>query len=174
MASELKGLQQTLASVVDQTKQISRSLAGDLERQLLSRISVFENDVQARIKESAAALSPMVDLLSQLGGFGGAARVRRGPGRPRGAGAGASAATPGPRRRRRGRRGVRVTLTREQLEQAMTEANQVKTRAAGILGVSVPTFNKKLAEVGLTEAAPAEGKRAGRPRGRPGRKAKKK
>ncbi len=160
VAAELRSLQESLSSVVGQTKKLSQSLAGGLEKQLLSRIAVFEADVQRRIHDSALALSPMVELLSALGGLGGKAKPGRKPGRPKGSGA-----KPGPKpgRRKRGRRGVRVVLSAEQLNAAMSEAKGVKTRAADILGVSVPTLNKKLGEAGV----------AAKKRGRPGRPKKK-
>ncbi|MFN7950282.1 MAG: helix-turn-helix domain-containing protein [bacterium] len=157
VAEELKTLQQSLSSVVEQTKKLSKSLAGGLERQLLSRIAVFEADIQRRIEDSTAALAPMVDLLSELSGIS-VRRPASGAKRARPASRGKNKKTsPASPARRRGGRGIRVELSAEQLKAALSEAKGVKSRAAQIAGVSVPTFNKKLAEAGLAGG----GKRAG-------------
>ncbi len=159
VAEELKTLQQSLSSVVEQTKKLSKSLAGGLERQLLSRIAVFEADIQRRIEDSTAALAPMVDLLSELSGIS-VRRPASGAKRARPASRGKNKnkkTSPASPARRRGGRGIRVELSAEQLKAALSEAKGVKSRAAQIAGVSVPTFNKKLAEAGLAGG----GKRAG-------------
>ncbi len=149
VARELETLQESLGSVVAQTKRLSKSLVGGLERQLLSRIAVFEADVQRRIEDSTAALAPMVDFLSALGGSAGRRSSATGKGGRRVARAKSARAV---QSRRRGGRGVRVELSAEQLQAALAQAKGVKSRAAEILGVSAPTFYKKLAAAGLAES----------------------
>ncbi len=125
----LNQVERDLKRLVKNARKLARGLGQDLG-------GVFDVAVQRRLEEAERLLAPLASIL-RLGSSGGSSAasepssVRRGPGRP-----------PKARGKSRGGRGRKLNLSSDQIQQALKKASGIKTRAAELLTVSMPTFNK--------------------------------
>lgn len=124
----LNQVERDLKRLVKNARKLAAGLGHDLG-------GVFDVAVQRRLEEAERLLAPLAQVL-RLG-------PPTTPSRP------ASSSAKGGRRKTsrgqsksRGGRGRKLNLTAEQLQEALKKASGVKTKAAKILGVSMPTFNK--------------------------------
>ena len=166
IATELEGLKENLLAVVDRTRKISAEARGRFEQGLLEQIEVFGDEFQNRIMEAVSKSEIVTDFLAEIEEGGsplaqiGRAVTGRG-GRKAGAKKKAAKAnkkvaarkapkSKGAKKTTKTRgRGVRVVLSRTEVEEALAQAGGVKSRAAEILRISTPTFNRKLDEYGI-------------------------
>lgn len=124
----LDHVERDLKRLVKNARKLAEGLGQDLG-------GVFDVAVQRRLEEVERLLAPLAHILrlgpSATPSRSSATRTKRG-----------TRTTVRARGRSRGGRGRKLNLTAEQIQDALKRASGVKTRAAEILGVSMPTFNK--------------------------------
>lgn len=125
----LAQVERDLARLGKSTRKLAEGLGQDLG-------GVFDAAVQRRLEEVDRLLAPLADVL-RVGPRATASRTTRRP-RPEPR----SRAGARPRGGARGGRGRKVNLTADQIQQALERARGVKARAAELLGVSLPTFDR--------------------------------
>lgn len=126
----LNRFEQDLGRLVKSAQKLAGGLGKDLG-------GVFDVVIQRRLEEANRLFAPLASIL-RLGGHSGES-AGGAPSRP------SKAAKPAARKRGkkgRGGRGRKLNLSADSIKSAMAQANGVKTKAAEILGVSIPTFNK--------------------------------
>ncbi len=129
----LNQVERDLKRLVKNARKLAQGLGQDLG-------GVFDVAVQRRLEEAERLLAPLASIL-RLGPAASQTHRPR-PKSKRGTPNRSSRATG----RSRGGRGRKLNLSTEQIQDALARASGIKAKAAELLGVSIPTFNKYFRE----------------------------